>query len=213
MDYLNEKITYTNDGRLIDSTGRSIMMDWEYDIMYHSAKTICKNGGDVLNIGFGMGIIDGLIETHDINQHYIIEAHPDVHQHMKDKGWYDKSNVHIIESKWQDVISKLPKFDGIYFDTWRDTSFHKLFVPNLNKIMKIGGVFSYWGHHPNIGQIRKEFERFGFETTYFTIEIDNVPPSKEQFINGGYYWNEKYRTYNVLEIKKVREVNEVKFLF
>ena len=80
--YEDRNLTYTDDGRLLDENGFAIMMDWEDPIMEKSAEIICQNGGRVLNVGFGMGIIDSYIEEYDIEEHWIIEAHPDVYKKM-----------------------------------------------------------------------------------------------------------------------------------
>ena len=37
------------------------------------AEVICKNGGDILEIGFGMGISATHIQSYDINSHTSIE--------------------------------------------------------------------------------------------------------------------------------------------
>ena len=63
-EYHNEKLTYTKQGDLLDSKGLPVMMEWERDIMEHDAGIICKNGGDILNVGFGLGIIDNYIQSH-----------------------------------------------------------------------------------------------------------------------------------------------------
>ena len=42
------------------------MMDWEAPLMERHAEIICQGGGDVLNVGFGMGIIDGCIQQHKV---------------------------------------------------------------------------------------------------------------------------------------------------
>jgi hypothetical protein len=34
--------------------------------MERHAEVICRGGGDVLNVGFGMGIIDGFIQQHQV---------------------------------------------------------------------------------------------------------------------------------------------------
>lgn len=204
MNYLEEKLTYTDDGRLLDSQGRAIMMEWERDIMKESAEVICQNGGRVLNIGFGMGIIDSYIQSHRIDSHWIVEAHSDVISKMAADGWLDKDNVTVVPKRWQDALRSLPKFDGIYFDTWNDSGLRELLVPKLPSLLKLGGVFSYWGHHPNIDKEKKMFERFGMEVTSKEIELKNIPSSDEQ---GDLYWSPKFKTYNILQVKKVREVS------
>ena len=46
------------------------MMDWEDPLMSASAAYICEGGGDILEIGFGMGISAGYIQSHTIKLTY-----------------------------------------------------------------------------------------------------------------------------------------------
>lgn len=41
-------------------------------------QAICSGGGDVLNVGFGLGLVDRAIQSNQPTSHTIIEAHPDV---------------------------------------------------------------------------------------------------------------------------------------
>jgi len=41
-------------------------------------QAICSGGGDVLNVGFGLGLVDTAIQSNNPRSHTIIEAHPDV---------------------------------------------------------------------------------------------------------------------------------------
>ena len=51
------------------------------------AEAVCSGGGgDVLNVGFGMGIVDAAIQRRRPRSHTIVEAHPDVHRRMLDTG-------------------------------------------------------------------------------------------------------------------------------
>ena len=48
-------------------SGEAVMMSWELPLMERHAEVICAQGGDVLNIGFGLGLIDeGESPTHNI---------------------------------------------------------------------------------------------------------------------------------------------------
>ena len=51
---------------LVSSAGEGVMMDGEAPLMERHAEIICQGGGDVLNVGFGMGIIDGCIQHHKV---------------------------------------------------------------------------------------------------------------------------------------------------
>ena len=193
--YLQQKLTYAPTGKLLDENGKSVMMDWETSWMEESAKIICKNGGDILNIGFGMGIIDSFIQAHPINSLTIIEAHPDVYNKMIEDGWDKIPNVKIIFSKWQDVIEDLPKYDGIYFDTWEDFGFETTFLQNLKYILKPNGIFSFWYGYSDTTINPKIINLFyeNFEINSVSIKLDSVPKSKEQFGSmGGYYFNPRF---------------------
>jgi len=53
-----------------------IMHNWETPLMAIDAKQICSKGGSILNIGYGMGIIDRFIRDYNPKKHTIIEVHP-----------------------------------------------------------------------------------------------------------------------------------------
>lgn len=71
----------------------------------------------VLNIGFGMGIIDGALQRRNPGHHTIIEAHPAVYAQMLALEWHLKPNVTIVFGKWQDHIDNIGQFDAVFFDT------------------------------------------------------------------------------------------------
>jgi hypothetical protein len=49
-------------------------------------QAICSSGGDVLNVGFGMGLVDTAIQKRKPKSHTIIEAHPGVYEKMLRDG-------------------------------------------------------------------------------------------------------------------------------
>lgn len=89
--YLESRLEYTLSGdSLIDTKTRlAVMMGWETPLMACHAAWIChsdrrslENAKDVpltvLNVGFGMGIVDREIQKYEPSLHVIIEAHPEV---------------------------------------------------------------------------------------------------------------------------------------
>ncbi|GMH16454.1 hypothetical protein Nepgr_018295 [Nepenthes gracilis] len=116
-DYLEDRITFSED-KLIDSNSRAIMMAWEKPLMEAHAKAVCMGGGHILNIGFGMGLVDTAIQKYSPVTHTIVEAHPEVYDRMLRTGWSEKENVKIIFGRWQDVLPKLNSYNGIFFDTY-----------------------------------------------------------------------------------------------
>jgi len=70
----------------------------------------------------------------------IIEAHPDVLFHMKERGWYFKPGVKVLQGRWQDFVDDpnlldVGGFDVVYTDTFSEDyqELHRFFthVPDL----------------------------------------------------------------------------------
>ena len=78
MSYTSETLIFSDDKIIISSSGYEVMMDWEHPIMSASAAYVTQNGGDILEIGFGMGISAGYMHSHSISSHTIVENHPQI---------------------------------------------------------------------------------------------------------------------------------------
>lgn len=88
--YLSSKLLILDD-RVVDEDGNAVMMGWEKPLMeIHVDKMEVNNISHVLNVGFGMGIIDKLIQERNPASHTIIEAHPDIYKRMIADGWDKK---------------------------------------------------------------------------------------------------------------------------
>ena len=151
-DYLKSELTFT-DTALLDEDANGVMMAWETDIMRKSVDALLPSlpsGKRILNIGFGMGIIDSMFADTKPSTHHIIEAHPAVLKHIQDtpshpfgKNWEESApsgRFKIHAGKWQDICPLLLQagevYDAIYFDTFgEDYSQLKLFfsefIPGL----------------------------------------------------------------------------------
>lgn len=96
--YMESKLEYDDSiGVLLDDKGAPVMMKWEREIMKASAEILLPNigKGRVLNVGFGMGIIDGYLQDRKPESHVIVEAHPAVIRRMKDQQWDKKPGVEV----------------------------------------------------------------------------------------------------------------------
>ncbi|KAI9604090.1 hypothetical protein H4Q26_003702 [Puccinia striiformis f. sp. tritici PST-130] len=80
--FLSSKLTFktssTGQKLCVDSEGNGVMQGWETSIMKETAKQLCQPFQDqkdfelsVLNIGFGLGIIDNFIQEYTPNRHLI----------------------------------------------------------------------------------------------------------------------------------------------
>ncbi len=181
INYTNKEILELdltfNDKNIEDPFGNRVMMEWEDEIMKDAANLICRDGGKILNIGFGMGLIDNYIQLNNIKEHWIIEAHPQVIAKMKQDKWDKKPNVNCIFNDWRNVINDLPKFDGIYFDTWADNQGDLLY--NLDKILNPGGKFSTFSYSPSV--FYKKYTIEEHET-----KLKKIPSN--QLAGGKYYF-------------------------
>ena len=146
MNYLSQSLTFESDKIYYTEEGIEfeVMMDWEAPLMSASAAYVCQNGGDILEIGFGMGISAGYIQSHSITSHTIIENHPAII--LKAKAWASgKSNVTIVTGSWYDVKDDLSTYDGLFYDTWGDDDM-QYFSSSLSSLVKEGGVVTWWNN-------------------------------------------------------------------
>mmetsp|Transcript_31417 Transcript_31417/g.66931 ORF Transcript_31417/g.66931 Transcript_31417/m.66931 type:complete len:451 (+) Transcript_31417:2-1354(+) len=138
---------------LLDDDDDAVMMEWERPLMNAHANILTHNGTEqkrVLNIGFGLGIIDTAFQSYDPTLHVIIEAHPTVYEKMVKDGWDKKKNVRICYGRWQDELPKLIEegleFDGVFYDTYGEhftdlEDFHELMTKVLQKPE---GIYSFF---------------------------------------------------------------------
>lgn len=157
--YLKTKLEYKNGALVTESNQDGVMMEWETDLMRLGCDSVFKGAVvdgkpdtdvNILNIGFGMGIIDTMINNKNPIKHYICEAHPDVLQKLKDDGWYEKPNVVILEGRWQEQLEKLlgsgdVYFNGIYYDTFSEHYQDMLeLFDYVVGLLKPHGIFSFF---------------------------------------------------------------------
>lgn len=122
-----------------------VMGSWEFPIMSKHAEICCKKGGDILEVGFGMGISANIIQQYEIKSHTIIESNPQILERLN--TWSkDKKNVIIIEGDWYEHIDTISSktYDGIFFDTHLDPNRLKFRELIVNKCLKKGGIFTYF---------------------------------------------------------------------
>ncbi|XP_073032643.1 protein arginine N-methyltransferase 2 [Primulina eburnea] len=179
-DYLDDRVTFSED-KVMDRESKAVMMAWEKPLMEAHAKTICSGGGHVLNIGFGMGLVDTAIQQYNPLSHTIIEAHPEVYNRMLQTGWGEKKNVKIIFGRWQDVLSQLKSYDGIFFDTYGEyyedmREFHH----HLPHLLEPGGIYSFFNgfcgsnaffHMVYCQLVALELEHLGYFTQLIPLPV------------------------------------------
>ena len=181
MSYLSSSLNFESNKITIIDFGDEVMMDWEAPIMSASAAYITQGGGDILEIGFGMGIASNYIQSHSISSHTIIENHPQIIS--KSREWASgKSNVNIISQSWADVTGSLSTYDGIFYDVDCDNRYN-LFSSSLSNLTKSGTKVTFFNTH------REEKNSFNIETTYQQVSVN--PPDCQYFSGSTYYMPRK----------------------
>ena len=161
-EYLKSSLVY-DDNKLVDSDLNGVMMAWEADIMKRSVAALLPGhptGKRILNIGFGMGIVDRMFRDTSPSRHHIIEAHPSVLKHLSSPesdfgaSWEasgpEEGAFKIHAGKWQDIVPQLlvqgEQYDAIYFDTFgEDYSQLRMFMmEHVPGLMDMEGRFSFF---------------------------------------------------------------------
>nr|ACG37215.1 arginine N-methyltransferase 2 [Zea mays] len=178
--YLESRVSFSEE-RVMDAESKAVMMAWERPLMEAHARAVCQGGGKVLNVGFGMGLVDEAIQRYGPEEHTIVEAHPEVYERMLKLGWGDKKNVRIVFGRWQDVMPQLGSYDGIFFDTYGEyyedmREFHQ----HLPKLLKPGGIYSYFNglcgdnaffHAVYCQLVALELANLGYSTQFIPLPV------------------------------------------
>lgn len=145
------------------------MEQWEQPYMAKLAEVACRNGGRVLEVGFGLGLSATAIQSHDIEEHIIIEANEGVIARGQEWAKEQPHKVTFIKGLWQDVVASLPddSLDGVLYDTYplnkEEQHDHQFkFIKEVFAKVKKTGVLTYCnltslgvlrGEHPSWGAV------------------------------------------------------------
>ena len=175
MAFKDDILTFEDD-KITTNDGREVMMSWETPIMEKSAEYICESKGDILEIGFGMGICSDYIQAQGVNSHTIVEVHQQIIERLK--IWAsDKNNVIIVEGNWNDV--NLNTYDGIFIDTYGDESWNSFKNFALAK-GKSGAKVTYWNSKA------EENNEYSFDNISFE-RVLTIPDDNNYFNSNTYY--------------------------
>jgi spermidine synthase len=177
MSFKNHKLKFYENKILDIETGFEVMMSWEKNLMKEHAKIACHNQGDVLEIGFGMGISATEIQKLKPKSHTIVEPHPQILEKLYE--WAkEKENVIIVEGEWLKKIHQLKKYDGILFDPHLDDDCMKI-LDHSSNLIKPNGKITFWNY------LSKPENIYNFNATYKEIAVD--PPRNTYFNHKKYY--------------------------
>jgi guanidinoacetate N-methyltransferase len=114
------------------------------------AREVAAHGGDVLEVGFGMGISAHEIMKVGCRTYSVIEAHPEIASYARQWGEMQGCPVNVLEGFWQDLVPCLDRqFDGILFDTFpvcqEDAHTNPAaMIADMAGLLKPGGILTYY---------------------------------------------------------------------
>jgi amino acid adenylation domain-containing protein len=180
-------------GQLI-MAGQNVMQSWQRPLMKALAKAVSKSRGDILEIGFGMGISADFIQSFGVQNHVILESNEAIA--AAGKRWRDRyphRKISVVHARWQDVIDELGEFDGIIFDTYPatesefrryvlgDATFAAHFFPHASKHLKDGGIFTYYSNEIDCLSRRHQRDLLKwFSSFQVSVVRDLRPPLESQ---------------------------------
>lgn len=151
-----EDKTLLNKGIVMDVVAKPITKEF--------CKVVSQNGGDILDVGFGLGYSANFFTNSNISSYTCIEINPEIYQTAIE--WAkDKPNVEIILGDWIDVIPTLDKkFDGIFMDTYGDDfEKYKQFESYCESIANENCVLSIY-EYPSVRNLKElNLKRFFYE--------------------------------------------------
>jgi guanidinoacetate N-methyltransferase len=187
-EWIKSQAKYGDSQLIID--GQQVMQEWERPYMEAMAKVAAETHGDVLEVGFGMGISSSYLQAFGVRSHTIIECNEGVKKEFeKWRAKYDDRKITMVVGKWKDVIGQLGAYDSIFFDTYpltedefndyviEDVTFAAHFFESAYEHLRKGGVFTYYSNEIDSLSRRHQRRLFDyFETVSLSVVHPLFPP-------------------------------------
>jgi len=145
------------DGKQLVIDGQQVMQKWEAPVMVAMAKVVAESHGDVLEVGFGMGLSASEIQRHGVRSHTIVESNKGVIAELERwRARYPGRDIRVVPGRWQEVAFEPGSFDGILFDAYpvnesefndsviESITFAAEFMPTAAALLRHGGALTYY---------------------------------------------------------------------
>lgn len=181
--------------------GGAVMHRGETSLMRKLAEIVTKNGGDILEIGFGMHLsADGVQSNPNVTSHTIIEVHPKIYKQAL--IWAkNKPNTKILLGDWIYVLPTIQlKFDGVLHDTHLDPNIPK-FLDYIKPNCKEGTIVGFFDMPMKDGR----FNAVRHKLT--DVEYESLPYKNDFFKYGDYEL--KYTIFNGSDFERDKNANSL----
>jgi hypothetical protein len=166
------------------------------------AELVTKNGGHILEIGFGMHISADFIQSNpNVKSHTIIEVHPEIYN--KGLEWAkDKPNVELILGDWIDILPiKNKLFDGVFYDPYNDYNLLK-FLDYVKDNCKKETIVGFYDHPAFDDRLN------GLQVTILETDLNTIPFRHIKEFKGNRY-ELKYTIFDGVNFHKGIENNKL----
>lgn len=144
---------YSADELLI--AGQQVMQAWETQLMAAMADVAARDHGDVLEVGFGMGISANMLQDRGVSSHTIIELNEEVFARAEEwRASRPDADIRLIRGSWQDTADLAGKFDSIFYDVYPTSDlevaslvqvpFPDDFFGTAKRLLRPDGVLTYY---------------------------------------------------------------------
>jgi hypothetical protein len=197
-----EKLILSSDEIRIDGLkGDYVMHKGEKSLMCKLAEIATMNGGDILEIGFGMHLSADAVQSNPtVTSHTIIEVHPEIYKHAL--IWAkNKPNTKIILGDWINILPTISvKFDGILHDTHHDENILK-FLDYVKPNCKEGTIVSFFA----FPTLDTRFNSYRHKLN--PIELETLPYSNNKTFR--YNYELKYTTFDGESFVKNKNIKNI----
>ncbi|GJM16814.1 MAG: hypothetical protein DHS20C13_21410 [Thermodesulfobacteriota bacterium] len=196
-----------NDSQLVIE-GQQVMQDWERPLMKAMAEIVTEAHGDVLEVGFGMGISSTFIQEFGVKSHTIIECNEEVVESFnKWKEQYPENDIRLVFGQWQDVTDQLESYDGVFFDTYplseeefieyaiKDITFAEHFFSTAAGHLRDGGIFTYYTNEIDSFSRRHQRLLLKYFKSYTLSKVESLRPPEDC----NYWWADSMMTVKAIK--------------
>lgn len=189
---LGVETTSLDGGRLLIG-GRPVMEPHQHEVMNALAAAVATPGGDILEIGFGLGVAATAIQRIGVRTHTIVESNPEVIERffVPWRARFPEADIRIIGSKWQDA--ELGRYTGVLADPHFPADetevaqgvpeYARGLLERTSRHLVDGGALTYFGGHTDsISRFEQRFLLRYFRRLELTLLEDLVLPADSELL-------------------------------
>ena len=187
-NYHNATLTFEDNGDVtwynpLAQETWEVYMGWEETVKQKMAELCVNEGDNVLECGFGNGMLSKAIQARNPASHTITESHPQLQAKLADFA-NGKPNVNVVNDRWLSLIDNPGRYDVILMDTYADADLHAHFNYFVRQKAKQGSKISWWNWS---GGTTNEWMKFYFPNDHIVFHDVNVNPPQNNFYNKSVY--------------------------